>query len=248
MTLHVDNLVLEITRRCNAKCRHCLRGDAQPVDISKEVIDRVLEDMSSIGAITFTGGEPALAVPKIRYFLLQLKARKIDLDSFFLYTNGKVASEPLVQAMLDLYRYCSSNEVTGLQISKDQFHREQIPDTSEAHRLYSALTFYQPQQELKSLKDEAIFYEGRAVEEGLGTREAKLDRCRVESNEMGDLVINGELYINVLGDVVPNCDWSYERQSEDKIGNVLKKSLFSIMKSYDINPKSLIETLSKRVA
>jgi len=248
MTLHINNLILEITRRCNAECRHCLRGDAQKVGISNRVIDRVLEDVSSIGAVTFTGGEPTLAVPKMRYFLLRLKARKIDLGSFFLYTNGKVASEPLVHTLLDMYNYCSSNEISGLKISNDQFHREQIKDTKEAHRLYSALSFYVPEKELHNIRDECIICEGRAIDNGLGCKDVRSSTCRVESNEMGDLIIEEDLYINALGDIVPCCDWSYERQAEENMGNVLKTSLYDIFKPLDVNPKSLIETLSKKVA
>lgn len=33
MELCLESLVVEITRRCNMKCPHCLRGNAQRVDI-----------------------------------------------------------------------------------------------------------------------------------------------------------------------------------------------------------------------
>lgn len=35
----IDNLVVEITRKCQLKCAHCLKGDAQNVDMSVDVID-----------------------------------------------------------------------------------------------------------------------------------------------------------------------------------------------------------------
>ena len=63
------NLCLEITRRCNMACAHCLRGDAQNVDMSHEIIDRALENVLSIGSLTFTGGEPSLNVDAMRYTL-----------------------------------------------------------------------------------------------------------------------------------------------------------------------------------
>jgi hypothetical protein len=151
--------------------------------------------------------------------------------------------------MLDLYGYCSDNESTELIISAEQFHREQIPDVSAAHRLYSALSFYHPRLGLETeLKDRYIFEEGRAYEEGIGTRDAPADPCRVESGLDGHLEVSGDLYINVFGDVVPSCNWSYGRQAEEKTGNIMEKGLYGILKPMDVNPGSLIDTLTKKVA
>ena len=161
-------------------------------------------------------------------------------------------------ALLDLYGYCDDNEVTGLAVSTDQFHREQIPDVGAADRLYSALSFYRPRHRdelgrpsglLQNMSDEAIFDEGRAHENGLGARSPReADPCRVESGFNGHLEVSGDLYINVFGDVVPSCDWSYERQAEGKTGNVMEKGLYGILKPLDVNPGDLIETLTKEVA
>ena len=52
--------VIEVTRRCNMQCRHCLRGDAQNVDISNEIIDRFFDgfaDGAVIENVVFSGGE-----------------------------------------------------------------------------------------------------------------------------------------------------------------------------------------------
>ena len=53
-------VVIEVTRRCNMNCAHCLRGDAQNLDISIDVIDRFFDAFANgadISTITFTGGE-----------------------------------------------------------------------------------------------------------------------------------------------------------------------------------------------
>ena len=71
--MHINNLMIEVTRRCNLKCDHCLRGDAQNKDISTEYIDALLDQVTSIGSVTFTGGEPFLATYIIDYFLNKLK-------------------------------------------------------------------------------------------------------------------------------------------------------------------------------
>jgi len=37
--LTFESLAIETTRRCNMKCAHCFRGDAQNVDIDYQHID-----------------------------------------------------------------------------------------------------------------------------------------------------------------------------------------------------------------
>ena len=55
--LNIYNLVLEVTRRCNMCCAHCLRGEAQNMDMQKETIDKLLDQTDSISMVTFSGGE-----------------------------------------------------------------------------------------------------------------------------------------------------------------------------------------------
>ena len=60
--LSIDNLIIEITRRCNMACAHCLRGDAQNIDIDPSYMLKLLRDnnIDYISMVTFTGGEPTL--------------------------------------------------------------------------------------------------------------------------------------------------------------------------------------------
>lgn len=71
--MDIQNLVLEITRRCNMHCAHCLRGEAEDKDMDFAVIDRILELADSVQSVTFTGGEPSLYIPAIRYFFEKQK-------------------------------------------------------------------------------------------------------------------------------------------------------------------------------
>lgn len=47
------NLVLEVTRRCNIRCGHCLRGDVLNLDMPNELIERLLSMTDTIGSVTF---------------------------------------------------------------------------------------------------------------------------------------------------------------------------------------------------
>lgn len=50
------------------KCAHCMRGNAQRVDMDNSVADIVTRQIDSIYNITFTGGEPSLNPEIIRSF------------------------------------------------------------------------------------------------------------------------------------------------------------------------------------
>lgn len=39
--LPLYNLMLEVTRKCNLKCKHCMRGAAQHLNMSAEVLEVV---------------------------------------------------------------------------------------------------------------------------------------------------------------------------------------------------------------
>lgn len=62
----IDYLSVEITRKCQLKCAHCMKGEAQNIDMSVEVIDKLLESVVSIGTLLFTGGEPTMNLQGIQ--------------------------------------------------------------------------------------------------------------------------------------------------------------------------------------
>jgi radical SAM protein with 4Fe4S-binding SPASM domain len=55
-------LMMEVTERCNLRCRHCYLGDAGMADLAWETALRVLDDFDDIGGLRLmvTGGEPLL--------------------------------------------------------------------------------------------------------------------------------------------------------------------------------------------
>ena len=46
--LHFDIFNVELTRRCNLSCEHCLRGEAQDINITSEIIDKAFEQIQGI--------------------------------------------------------------------------------------------------------------------------------------------------------------------------------------------------------
>ena len=60
--LEFYSLVIEVTKRCNMNCRHCLRGNAQDKDMDFHTILPLLERTRAVSTLSFTGGEPTLNV------------------------------------------------------------------------------------------------------------------------------------------------------------------------------------------
>lgn len=95
--LTFEHLTIETTRRCNMSCAHCLRGDAQNVDIEYKRIDDLLDQTQVIGHLDITGGEPTLNLDALEYILNGLCKRGIPLLEFGLNTNGLIYSERFVK-------------------------------------------------------------------------------------------------------------------------------------------------------
>ena len=54
--MNIRNLIVEVTRKCNMYCDHCLRGEPINVNMKKEYIDLLLDQVDNIGSVVFTGG------------------------------------------------------------------------------------------------------------------------------------------------------------------------------------------------
>jgi MoaA/NifB/PqqE/SkfB family radical SAM enzyme len=226
MELYLSSLVLEVTRRCNMACPHCMRGDAQSIDIPTTVIDRVLDAVQGhgIGSVTFTGGEPVLNVPVIQYFVDQVQSREIGVGSFFVVTNGKVESLPLMHALINLYAICDEPELCGLVVSSDRYH-----ESVSKPKLYSALKFFNAEGHGPA-SEEYIIRSGRAHVNGIGKKKYRERAESWDFDTQDDYIcVNNTLHISANGNVMPGCDFSYRRIDRERAGNVLRESLKDII-------------------
>ena len=124
MEIYVNYLAIEVTRRCNMKCNHCLRGDAQNLDISTAVLSGIAKHIHPASVI-FTGGEPSLNVTAIkRYFEL---AERYDTmpAAFYVATNGATSKEQmrdLALTLLESYAKKEEQDMCEVDVSVDMFH------------------------------------------------------------------------------------------------------------------------------
>jgi hypothetical protein len=209
-------------------CEHCLRGDAQNMDMTKEIVDAALKGVTSIYQVTFSGGEPTLNLPIIKYVTKVIKAKKINLSAFWVVTNGKQPSMAIVTAMLDLYNLCDEPEFCGLSWSNDPYHvGVQEP------KLYKGLSFFSARLTPDSVKKydmKNLIAEGRALENSLTEHTHSKESISFEEYD-GELQMQSTVYIAANGNVMPDCDCSFDRIDEEAIGNVLTGDLEAILRA-----------------
>ncbi len=226
MELLINDLLIEASRKCNMKCRHCLRGPAQRKTINNYYIYKMLGLIDHVGTLTIGGGEPTLAMDTLEYIRKCLIHGNCDIENFFMVTNGKsINVEELADYFYRMHMICGDNEVSAIGFSFDSFHTETFnwAQKEKRDRNYNKLKeileweyglgqdssgttiVYKHSDEEMTTRN--LKNEGRAKEFGA------LDTpvYSFEESEYGDTIsFSGtELYLACNGNIVSGCDWSY---------------------------------------
>lgn len=140
--IECDTLVLEVTRRCNMRCNHCMRGDAQNLDMDKSIIEKVAR-MVQPAEVTFTGGEPSLNVPAIQRYFEYAESYDTLPYSFFVATNGLANQEELAMTLLKAYPQMEEKDMCSLALSVDDFHERFWDDVDPTYNsVFEGLSFF----------------------------------------------------------------------------------------------------------
>lgn len=222
MKTRIQDLVIELTRRCNMCCDHCLRGDAQNCDMDMSHVRALFEHVESIDTLTLTGGEPSLVPHIIEAITEEIQKRGIIVERFYMVTNAKQVTRDFIGAVMGLYLACENSDSdfsSQLDISNDG-HHEDID--AENMRMLDVFRF----TGRKSAKDgerfdtgqySGIINEGRGAE--LYNRELTLSPFEIDDCGLCETTF----YLNCNGDILGDCNLSYETQDALTVGNVHDK-------------------------
>lgn len=113
---------VELTRRCNLACTHCLRGNAQAKDMSEGTLWNTLRklDFDYLGV---GGGESLITdkyIRRLRNAILQTNAYQ-HLNNVYMVTNGKGLVKPRGKEIADVIRDFPVASFS-LHVSTDQWH------------------------------------------------------------------------------------------------------------------------------
>lgn len=152
--------IIEITRKCNLRCEHCLRGDAQNITITKEIIDNFLDNINTIQTLNFSGGEPLLALDEIEYTIDKIIEKKMPIIGLAIITNGTILDKRVADMLNKYDRYLRKNFE---YLENERVNVELLISNSEFHdnAPQKAYDFYRP------LLDECVSLGFRRDENGV---------------------------------------------------------------------------------
>jgi len=236
----IYNLAIELTKRCNLDCAHCLKGESKKVDIDQKTIDDIFKQVDTVGRLFFTGGEPTLAPESLQHVINAIKKYNVKIMEWGMDTNGTTYSSKFYNSLVELEKICrnstGSNEMHGtIMISTDTYHRESIKNAGLLTRSKYNRSIKETEKlpwfmGYRDVPDE-LFNEGRATKI-YDKKKIKFRPLRYSLLEKEDSNIIGiAVFINANGDIT-QCDCSHERQTSDFYGgNVSKSSILDIVKN-----------------
>lgn len=218
--------MLEVTRKCNFKCTHCLRGNAQNKTMRADIIYNFFQHVDSIGTLTIGGGEPSLAVPTLHVILDAIMRWNVNVENIFMVTNGKRVSVPLLNIFSQLLDVCSDNGLSAFTISNDIYHTEQRGFIRHPYDYVDKLYEYDitiPEDKIYEHTTEKTnnwLARGRAKNWGQ-RHDEYLDNLRLNDLE-NPTAIYGEMYVCHNGDVVGDANMAYNDMKKFIRGNILE--------------------------
>ena len=253
MDFILHDLAIEMTRRCNLRCEHCMRGESQNIDASKEIIDMILnnDEIKRIDHICFSGGEPTLNPNIIIYAINKIITENIDVLEIVMVTNGQIFNKDLVEAFNRFNEYRNQRSKKQLiaqynELGKDELNRIIQNNTDEHARItFSIDRFHYPiSKEVmdnykkyargikiteKDVDDEDIYKTGFAT---IGKDfNYKLDQLRY--CKFGDYyMVIDNMYITATGFITNEGMGQYSDMDRINMGHLSNTTLSEILATY----------------
>lgn len=247
--MNIPNLIIEVTRKCNMACPHCLRGDAEKISFDYKMLPNVFSGIDYIETITFTGGEITVALPTFEKIVEYICTRNIKFVNFYIKTNLKKVSKKFLLLVDMLYQKAESNDISNLDFSFDIYH-----DSDEFINNYWRYKDFQEELCLAdyitnlNVNKEPLEY--KLIYEGNATKWFNFeDSYRKPSffngffEEGDDCFCENIVYVAANGNVISDCNLSYEHIDEYAFGNVHKETLKEIFLKNTKSSDDIIEVV-----
>ena len=127
--LPLYNLMLEVTRKCNLKCEHCMRGEPQNIDMSDEILKEVFRQVTEMYHLSLTGGEPFLAPQVIESMVDIIIDRKIRIHRCTTVDNSVWTDENRNDPEERL--------PISISISNSTYHKNDVQKAIDFYKLYA---------------------------------------------------------------------------------------------------------------
>lgn len=235
------HLGIELTQRCNLDCKHCFRGESHNLSISKEIIDKVFEEVKYVGTLDLSGGEVFLAYEELKMLLETAKEKKCIIETCSMLINGTIYDQRIYDL---LNEYFKNNYQIG--ISYDDFHDKSI------ERIYTNSTRISKNpglnpcnlDEVKENMKKHMFdihsigfrrVSNHLIENGralnVDTPKKKFEALGYYySNEIDKFLLIGPMIFIGADGYISDINSDISRRSEQSIGNILENKISDCVK------------------
>lgn len=243
----IETLVIEITRRCNLKCAHCIQGDAQNITITKEIIDKMFSQVDNVKKIKIVGGETLLEIETLEYMLQSIDRYNLQTSSVSLITNGTIKDSRVISVFDDFVKR-KNNRYISMLISDDDFH--DINKSKETVKFYNSINFnnkiliklYSDIGEPNVNNGAPLIYMGRAISyikengfKNVSNIVIKENSVRTHQICVKDNCIKCILQLSANGLIGLTLHADYNTSDKLGIGNILHKPLMDIINNHNKN-------------
>lgn len=200
-------------------CKHCLRGKQQTEDMPRKTVHDFFSQIDCIQGLTLSGGEPSIAPHVIQEVAKEITMTGVDVQNFYIVTNGKVVSDDFLSSIEVMRKVCSRNDKSHIEVSNHIYNKSLTQENVQRLKKLSIPVTVKYQSE--AFFPYTILNEGFAKENGIGYRDIPLPSYRKKYIDFDRKSLSRRImiYLNTRGNVIYGCNWSYD--SQDNPQNII---------------------------
>lgn len=230
---------IEITRKCNLSCAHCMRGEAQNISFDITMLEQFFDEVKLSNVLCISGGEPFLCYDEIKQLVHLIKQKGFTTKKVLIVTNATIYDERIYKLLEENF------ENFEVDISFDSYHLNSIhkryntKDKSNNPRLNPCsieeisknvqLHITNPHFGRFYSHEDYIINIGRAKYVDSQNKLPLLPRGYFYTDCVEDILLVGpEIYIDVEGNITEG-NTSYEDSNKYSIGNIKDNKISEIL-------------------
>lgn len=239
------NLCIEITRKCNYKCQHCIQGDAQDKTITPEIIDAMFSQCETVEIIQFVGGESLLEIDSMEMILKKIDEYDLATKTVSFVTNGSILDISVLDILNDFVKR-GNDRVISIIISDDKYHNKE-----QSQKAFDFYTANNPNKEQITIGlmsavreadkefsiDKRLVYDGRAkaLYENDSDIEFVYHENYLKNHQIciKNGVVGCVMTLRVNGNLSMRSMVCYEKSDKTAIGNILTDTLEHIFTQHN---------------
>lgn len=130
----LNQIILEVTQKCNLRCKYCIYGDENskfrdfsetkdmPLDIAIKSINNIIDRVDDEFYVTFYGGEPLVNFKLIKKIVEYVLSLKLNTKLYFsMTTNLTLMNEEIAEFIATTENFSVVCSIDGDKITHDEY-------------------------------------------------------------------------------------------------------------------------------